>query len=132
MRYRSFFLELRRAPSRQFYRIQPVVTGTVIFAVLFLGNWSSVVRRLQSVFLKQQDVLLQTMKMTPLTNSGKSVCAVISPDGKYVARAEKKDGKQELLLTGIATAGTSVVVPLGEENTLGSLSHATEITSILR
>ncbi len=50
-------------------------------------------------------------QMTTLTNSGKSVCAAISPDGKSVAHAEEKEGMQELLLTGIATAGTSVVVP---------------------
>lgn len=47
----------------------------------------------------------------PLTNSGKSVCAAISPDGKFVAHAEEKDGKQSLLLTTIETGGFLVMVP---------------------
>jgi serine/threonine protein kinase len=46
-----------------------------------------------------------------LTTSAKSVCAAISPDGKYVAHAEEKDGKQTLLLTTIETGGFSVMVP---------------------
>jgi serine/threonine protein kinase len=50
----------------------------------------------------------------PLTNSGKSVCAAISPDGRFVAHAEEKDGKQSLLLTTIATRGISVMVPPSE------------------
>lgn len=49
-----------------------------------------------------------------LTTSGKSVCAAISPDGKFVAHAEEKDGKQSLLLTTIATRGISVMVPPSE------------------
>src|SRR6185436_13533201 len=52
-------------------------------------------------------------KMTPLTNAGQSVLAVISPDGKLFAHVEKKDGMEQLLVTNIATAGTSVVVAPG-------------------
>lgn len=62
---------------------------------------------------------LQTIKMTPLTNSGQSICAAISADGKHVAHAEKKEGMQQLLLTGVLTAGTSVVVPPADVNYLG-------------
>jgi serine/threonine protein kinase/dipeptidyl aminopeptidase/acylaminoacyl peptidase len=39
------------------------------------------------------------------TNSAKSVCAAISPDGRFVAHAEEKDGKQSLLLTLIDNPG---------------------------
>jgi eukaryotic-like serine/threonine-protein kinase len=53
----------------------------------------------------------QTIKMTPLTNAGQSVCAAISPDGKSFAHVEKKDGLQELRVTNISNAGDSVVVP---------------------
>jgi serine/threonine protein kinase len=51
------------------------------------------------------------MTMTPLTNAGRSVCAAISPDGKYIAHVEEKDGKQTLLLTTVETGGFSVMVP---------------------
>lgn len=53
----------------------------------------------------------QTIKMTSLTNAGRSVATAISPDGKVFAHAEIKDGMQELLVTNIATESTSVVVP---------------------
>jgi eukaryotic-like serine/threonine-protein kinase len=52
-----------------------------------------------------------TPKMKPLTNTGTSVCAAISPDGKFVARAEEQNGKQQLLLTNTTNAGSSVVAP---------------------
>ena len=57
--------------------------------------------------------------MTPLTNAGKSVCAAISPDGRYVAHAEEKDGKQELLYTLRANAGTSILVAAADVKYLG-------------
>src|SRR5947209_808553 len=64
------------------------------------------------------------MKVVPLTNSGKSVCAAISPDGKYVAHAEETDGKQVLFITRIATAGASVIVPPDDVKYLGlTFSH---------
>src|SRR5207302_8334155 len=49
------------------------------------------------------------MKINSLTNSGKSVCAAISPDGKHVPHAEEAEGKQALLFTSIATAGASQI-----------------------
>src|SRR5258708_27453764 len=59
------------------------------------------------------------IKMTPLTNAGQSVCAAISPDGKSFAHVEKKDWMQELRVTNISNAGTSVVVPAGDFNYRG-------------
>jgi serine/threonine protein kinase len=62
----------------------------------------------------------QKVKITPLTNSGKTVCAVISPDGNTVAHAEERNGKQELLLTSIADpARSSVLIPATESKYLG-------------
>lgn len=51
----------------------------------------------------------QAISVSPFTNSGTSVCAAISPDGKSVAHVEKKDGKQQLVVAG--PNGDSVVVP---------------------
>ena len=61
----------------------------------------------------------QTIKMTSLTSGGQSVCAAISPDGKSVAHAEKKDGMQQIVLTNIANAGSSVIVPPADVTYLG-------------
>jgi serine/threonine protein kinase/Tol biopolymer transport system component len=56
----------------------------------------------------------QTMKMELLTNSGNSVCAAISPDGKSVAHAEKKNGMQELVITDLLTRGNRSLVAPGK------------------
>ena len=54
-------------------------------------------------------------KMKPLTNSGTSVCSATSSDGKLVAHVEEQNGKQQLLVTNIATSGSSIVVPPEED-----------------
>ncbi|HEV7682864.1 MAG TPA: protein kinase [Pyrinomonadaceae bacterium] len=59
------------------------------------------------------------MTMTQLTHAGSSVCAAISPDGKYVAHVEEKEGKQELLYTGRATASTSILALAADVKYLG-------------
>jgi len=48
--------------------------------------------------------------MVPITNSGTSVCAAISPDGKSVAHVEKKDGMQQVIVTDLATKEKTVIV----------------------
>jgi eukaryotic-like serine/threonine-protein kinase len=58
-------------------------------------------------------------KMTQLTNAGPSVCAAISPDGKSVAHAEKKDGMQQIVLTNMVNSGGSVLVPPADVTYLG-------------
>jgi serine/threonine protein kinase len=85
--------------------------GTTIFAGL--AAVAVIFFALNSRWLRPQprtSAPFQSIKMTPLTNSGQSVCAAISPDGKSFAHVEKKDGKQELLMTNIANSGNSVVV----------------------
>src|SRR5438552_2319115 len=87
-----------------------VFAGLIAIFALFI-----VVPRIPWSRSQPQTVLpFQTIKMTPLTNSGQSVCAAISPDGKSFAHVEKQDGMQELSLTTIATSGSSVLVPAGD------------------
>jgi eukaryotic-like serine/threonine-protein kinase len=49
--------------------------------------------------------------MRTLTNSGRAVCSAISFDGKWMAHAERQKGKQQLVVTNIATSRSSVAVP---------------------
>ncbi len=94
------------------YKTTAVFTGLVtVFAVLLilpylprLSSWSN------GVGNTGQSLPAQALEMSPLTNSGTSVCAAISPDGKSVAHVEKKDGMQQLIVTGWATTGNSVIV----------------------
>lgn len=54
-----------------------------------------------------------------LTNAGTSICSAVSPDGESVAHAEEQDGKQQLMVTSIATKGSSIVVSPEDVQYLG-------------
>ena len=87
-----------------------VFTGvTAIFALLLIGFKSPAFFR-----RSQPNAVLPTLKIAPLTNAGKSVCAAVSPEGRDVAHAEETDGMQELRVTRIANGATSIVVPRSE------------------
>ncbi|HEV8189408.1 MAG TPA: protein kinase [Pyrinomonadaceae bacterium] len=58
-------------------------------------------------------------KMTSVTNAGTSVCSAISSDGKWVAHAEERGGKQWLVLTDTATAKSSEIIAASEVQYLG-------------
>jgi serine/threonine protein kinase/Tol biopolymer transport system component len=83
-----------------------VFGGFAVVLVLLLGVYSSGILNPPAGSARPSAITV-----TPLTNSGQSVCAAISPDGKMFAHVERKDGMQQLLIANIATAGTSVVVP---------------------
>jgi len=87
--------------------------ATAILALLFLvTKVPSVVNRLfQPIKEKQQSVICGAPQISLLTNSGSSVCAAISPDGRLFAHAEEKEGMQQLLVTGMVTHGASIAVP---------------------
>ena len=86
-----------------------VFTGaTAIFALLFF-SLSPI-----SFFKNTEPNTASPQSQTtikPMTNAGQSVCAAISPDGRYVAHAAMKEGMQELLITRTANLATSTVVP---------------------
>jgi serine/threonine protein kinase/Tol biopolymer transport system component len=58
-------------------------------------------------------------KMTSVTNAGTSICSAISSDGKWVAHAEERGGKQWLVLTDTATAKSSDIIAASEVQYLG-------------
>src|SRR5215208_5106329 len=99
------------------HKTTAVFTGiTAIFAVLLLvpnlprlSGWIN-----RSGESRQSAPPQTTTNISPFTNSGTSVCAAISPDGKSVAHVEKKDGMQQLVVAGLTTSGESVVVPLDD------------------
>lgn len=61
-----------------------------------------------------------TMKITRLTNNGKSSNPVVSPDGKYVAYVSEEAGKRSLLLRQVATTSFREIVPPFEGNFHGA------------
>ena len=62
---------------------------------------------------------VQTIQMTAVTYDGTSVCSAVSPDGKWIAHCEERDGKQHLVLTSTATSASSEIVPAAAVEYLG-------------
>lgn len=62
---------------------------------------------------------VEKFEMKPVTNEGNSICSTISPNGKLIAYADEKDGKQRLVVTDTATSKLDVVVPPEEVQYLG-------------
>ncbi len=62
---------------------------------------------------------VQTFQMTAVTYDGTSSCSAMSPDGKWIAHAEEKDGKQQLVLTSTDTSASSLIVPAANVDYLG-------------
>ncbi|MEP6635715.1 MAG: protein kinase [Acidobacteriota bacterium] len=66
----------------------------------------------------------QNMQVTKLTNTGNSLIAAISPDGRYVAHVVSENGKQSVVVTYMATASDVVVAPPSDARYLGlTFSH---------
>lgn len=89
------------------HKTTAVFTGTAIFAVLLLVPN---LPRLSNWINRSSENRQPPLPMDQITNSGTSVYAAISPDGKSVAHVEKKDGMQQLIVTDLATREKTVIV----------------------
>jgi eukaryotic-like serine/threonine-protein kinase len=94
------------------HKTTAVFTGlAAVFAILLIvPNLPSLSRWINRAVKIGQSPPAQALDMVPVTSSGTSVCAAISPDGKFIAHVEKKDGLQQLKITGLATTQNSVIV----------------------
>ena len=69
-------------------------------------------------------VPFQKMQLTKLTNTGRSLSAAISPDGRYVAQVVSEAGKQSVVVNYTATESSVVIVPPSEVRYQGlTFSH---------
>ena len=113
-------------PTTRFHRVKAQFTESTIFLL------SEVKKRPKaSVFTGLTVVLallffpraaappFQTISTSQVTNSGRAVWAAISPDGRFAAHALLENGMQSLLLTGLVTNTTSVVIPAIDEDYRG-------------
>ncbi|MCA1600777.1 MAG: protein kinase, partial [Acidobacteria bacterium] len=60
---------------------------------------------------EKKRVPFQNMPVTKVTNTGKSLSAEVSPDGKYIAQVLGDAGQQSLVLTYLATASNVLIAP---------------------
>jgi eukaryotic-like serine/threonine-protein kinase len=94
------------------HKTTAVFTGLVtVFAVLLilpylprLSSWSNRPGNIA------QSPPAQALDLSPLTNSGTSVCAAISPNGKLVAHVQKLNGMQQLIVTRLVSTRHLLIV----------------------
>ncbi len=94
-----------------------VAIAGIVFAVALVAGLVAgiVAHRAQSAAKAMSStVSLETMQLAPLTNSGKSRLAAISPDGRYVVHVHVDEGKQSLWLRQVATTSNVVIQPPSE------------------
>jgi Tol biopolymer transport system component len=85
------------------------VSGMVIAALILLGAAGIAV---YSAYHRAVAPPFQNFAITQITNSGKSVAAAVSPDGKYLLSAVDDNGQQSLWLRNIPTnSDTQVIAP---------------------
>jgi len=85
-----------------------IVVFAVALIVVLLGSWA-IVRWGRSA----RPAPFQNLRMTKLTNFGKTIDAAISPDGRYLAEVVEDDGLQSLWLrqVGEPIASKQIVAP---------------------
>ena len=93
-----------------------LVLGLLVFSGLGFGVYKFVNQKAPE---KNQQPA-PAMKITRLTNNGKSSSPVVSPDGKYVAYLFEESGKRSLLLRQVATNSFREIVPPFEGNYNGA------------
>jgi len=99
------------------HKTAALFTGATGVLVLLLAL-PGLVRFINNRFFQAASVVLP-IEMTPVTNEGNSICSAISPDGKLIAHAEERGGKQQLVITNTATSSSDVVVPPADVQYLG-------------
>jgi len=88
------------------------LAGALLAAFVMAGSYA--VYHLSRPSAKQQTVApasAPSMQITQLTTSGTAILAAISPDGRYVAYAQKDAGGQSLWLRQVATGSAVPIVP---------------------
>lgn len=97
-------LSLRRADLWRDKRVSWQIAFAFIAVCLAVLITPTFYRRIASAIFKSPSGPFQSMKMTRLTNDGKSLIAAISPDGKYLAHVLREKGKQSLWIRQMATS----------------------------
>ncbi len=99
----------------------PLIVGAAaVFALL-----AAVTAGMIAYYLRSQGsalaatLSLQSMQLTPMTSSGKSQLAAISPDGRYIVHVHEDGGQQSLWLRQVATSSNVVIAPAAEVEYIG-------------
>ncbi|MDQ3817076.1 MAG: protein kinase [Acidobacteriota bacterium] len=83
---------------------------SIAFFILAMIAVGIVTWVLLSQFKQKPATSFQMMQVSKVTNSGKSVLAAISPDGRYVAHVAEDGEEQSLLISSTATLNTTTSI----------------------
>jgi Tol biopolymer transport system component/DNA-binding winged helix-turn-helix (wHTH) protein len=89
-------------PSRRLILIAVILTAIA----LVVGSRFSVFNLFQS-----RDFDFHSIQMQRLTDNSRIYCGAISPDGRFVALVEEKDGRRTLFVKQISTGATITIIP---------------------
>jgi serine/threonine protein kinase len=98
------------------FRRPRVSLAFLVIIVLALGGMFWLIFRWLS---STPQVPFQNMQLTKLTNTGDSLIATISPDGKYLARVVAAGEKQSLVLSDISAANSLMISSPADVEYLG-------------
>src|SRR5215471_3287164 len=100
----------KAAPVRQSHRTLAIALAVSALVIIAIGAY--VVSRVRT----RGDV---SVAMKPVTNSGHATVAAVSPDARYVAYAESRDGKVTVFVQQAATGSSVQVLPPGDNGYFG-------------
>jgi Tol biopolymer transport system component/predicted Ser/Thr protein kinase len=84
-----------------------LISGVIAFLVLASAGFG-----LYSLLTRTGPQPFRSFTITQVTNTGKSVAAAISPDGKYILNVQKDNGLESLWLRNVATGSdTQTIAP---------------------
>ena|SRR5947209_6805019 len=95
------------------------VSKALSVVILLAGLCLSVLAYVWARRASRQTTPFQSIRLTKLTNTGKAIEAVISPDAKYIVYVSEKAGYQSLWVRQVATASNVQIVPPTDINFRG-------------
>jgi eukaryotic-like serine/threonine-protein kinase len=96
-------------------RHKAVATAVLCLVFLVLAGGAYGLYR----YLRRSPVHFQTTRLTRLTNTGKVIDAILSPDGRYVLYVLSDARKQSVWIRQVTTANDKVVVPPADVGLFG-------------
>jgi serine/threonine protein kinase len=85
-------------------------TGVAFSAVIGLAVLAAAGFGLYSLLTRAAPQPFHTFTITQITNTGKSLAAAISPDGKYILNVQNENGLESLWLRNVATGSDTQII----------------------
>ncbi|MGH9680227.1 MAG: hypothetical protein ACRD4Y_09770, partial [Candidatus Acidiferrales bacterium] len=86
--------------------------GVALTTLLILGIIAAAAFGVYSLFSHKKQEAFGQFTVTPVTETGKTALAAISPDGNYILNSQRQNGQQSLWLRNVPTnSNTQIIAP---------------------